>query len=72
MRLISREVKPAKIIEVGTRSVCQEELDYAKNTYIEFVSIQQIRKKGTKKSSSNSKPNLHLSTVFTCLWTWMF
>ena len=30
MQLISREVKPAKIIEVGTRSVCKEELAYSK------------------------------------------
>ncbi|HKZ88347.1 MAG TPA: arginase family protein, partial [Candidatus Bathyarchaeia archaeon] len=30
MQLISEEVKPAKIIEVGTRSVCKEELTFAK------------------------------------------
>jgi agmatinase len=49
MRLINEEVKPAKIFEVGTRSVCQEELDYAKKAGIEFFSTQQIRKEGTKE-----------------------
>ena len=47
MRLINEEVKPAKIFEVGTRSVCQEELDYAKKAGIEFFSTQQIRKEGS-------------------------
>ena len=32
MQLISEEVKPAKIIEIGTRSVCKEELAYAKKS----------------------------------------
>ncbi len=49
MRLINEEVKPAKIVEVGTRSVCQEELDYAKKAGIEFFSTQQIRKEGTEE-----------------------
>jgi agmatinase len=49
MQLISRLVKPAKIFEVGTRSVSQEELDFAKKAGVEFVSTQQIRKEGTKK-----------------------
>jgi len=30
MRRINEEVKPARIIEVGTRAVCKEELGYAK------------------------------------------
>ena len=49
MRRINEKVKPAKIVEVGTRSVCQEELDYAKEAGIEFFSTQQIRKEGTQK-----------------------
>jgi agmatinase len=44
MRLVNQEVKPAKIIEVGTRSVSQEELAYAKKAGIEFFTTQQIRK----------------------------
>jgi agmatinase len=43
MRRINEEVKPAKIIEVGTRAVCKEELAYAKKAGIEFLPAQQIR-----------------------------
>jgi len=46
MRRISEEVKPAKIIEVGTRAMCKEELTYAKKAGIEFLTSHQIRKEG--------------------------
>jgi agmatinase len=35
MRRINEDVKPAKILEVGTRAVCKEELDYAKEAGIQ-------------------------------------
>jgi agmatinase len=47
MRCINEEVKPAKIIEVGTRAVCKEELAYAKECGIEFFTSQQIRNEGS-------------------------
>ncbi|HEX9861660.1 MAG TPA: agmatinase [Candidatus Bathyarchaeia archaeon] len=47
MRCINEEVKPAKIIEVGTRAVCKEELAYAKKAGIDFYPSQQIRKEGS-------------------------
>ncbi len=46
MQLISEEVKPAKIVEVGTRSVSKVELAYAKKARIEFFTSQQIIKQG--------------------------
>jgi agmatinase len=49
MRRVCREVKPPKIFEVGTRSVCQEELDYAKKAGVEFFSMQQIKTEGTQR-----------------------
>ncbi len=49
MQLVSEEVKPAKIIEVGTRAVCKEELAYAKKAGIEFFTTGQIRKEGVEK-----------------------
>ncbi len=58
MRLINEEVKPAKIIEVGTRSVCQDELKYAKKAGIEFFSTQQIKKEGTQKIIEQLKQKL--------------
>ena len=48
MRRINEEVKPAKIIEVGTRAVCKEELAYAKKAGIEFFTMQQIRNDGSQ------------------------
>ena len=51
MRRINEEVEPAKIIEVGTRAVCKEELAYAKKAGIEFLTTQQIRKEGSKRSA---------------------
>jgi agmatinase len=47
MRRTNEEVKPAKIIEIGTRAVCREELKYAKEAGIEFFTTQYARKEGT-------------------------
>ena len=58
MQLINEEVKPAKIIEVGTRSVCKEELSYAKKTGIEFFTSQQIIKKGSDQVAEQLKEKL--------------
>jgi agmatinase len=58
MRRVCEEVKPAKIVEVGTRSVCQEELKYAKKAGVEFFSTQQIRKEGTQKVLEQLKAKL--------------
>ncbi len=58
MRLINEEVKPAKILEVGTRSVCQDELNYAKKAGIEFFPTQQIKKEGTQKIVEQLKEKL--------------
>jgi len=46
MRRINEEVKPARIIEVGTRAVCKEELAYAEEFGITFFTSQQIREEG--------------------------
>jgi agmatinase len=58
MQLISEEVKPAKIVEVGTRSVCKEELAYAKKAGIEFFTSQQIIKEGSEKIAELLKKKL--------------
>ena len=47
MRRTNEEVRPAKIIEVGTRAVCKEELKYAKEANIDFFTTQYIRKEGS-------------------------
>jgi len=58
MRRINEEVKPAKIIEVGTRAVSQEELHYAKKAKIEFFTAHQIRNEGTKQIGKHLKEKL--------------
>jgi agmatinase len=48
MRRIKEDVKPSKILEIGTRAVCKEELEYAKNSGIRFLTAHQIREEGVK------------------------
>ena len=58
MRWISEEVKPAKIIEVGTRAVCKEELAYAKKAGVDFFTSQQIRKEGPEQITQRLREKL--------------
>jgi agmatinase len=58
MRLINEEVKPAKIVEVGTRAVCKEELAYAKKAGIDFFTSQLIRKEGAAQITQRLKEAL--------------
>jgi agmatinase len=58
MRRINEEVKPAKIIEVGTRAVCKEELAYAKKAGVRFLTSQQIRGDGSRRSANWLKNEL--------------
>ncbi|NWG11674.1 agmatinase [Candidatus Bathyarchaeota archaeon] len=58
MRRISEHVKPAKIIEVGTRAVCKEELAYAKKAGIDFFTTQKIREEGSKQIAKRLKQKL--------------
>jgi agmatinase len=67
MRRINEQVNPAKIMEVGTRAVCKEELAYAKKAGIKFLTTQQIRKEGSMRSGNllreelDGYENLYLS-----------
>jgi len=58
MRRINEEVKPAKIIQVGTRAVCKEELSYAEKAGIEFFTAQQIRKEGSEQTAKELREKL--------------
>jgi agmatinase len=46
MRRIHEQVRPKRIIEIGTRAFCKEELDYAKEASIAYITVQQIRNYG--------------------------
>jgi len=50
MRRIKETVNPSKILEIGTRAVCKEELDYAKKSGIDYLTANQIRKDGIEKT----------------------
>jgi len=58
MRRINEDVKPAKILEIGTRAVCKEELDYAKEAGIDILTAHQIRKDGVKETAETIKDAL--------------
>ena len=55
MRRIKEDVKPAKILEVGTRAVTREELDYAEESGIDYLTARQIRKDGADKTAETIK-----------------
>jgi len=50
MRRINEQIKPQKIIEVGTRAVCQEELGYAEKTGINYITSLEIQREGLEKT----------------------
>jgi agmatinase len=58
MRVINEDVKPAKIIEVGTRAVSKEELAYVEQAGIDFFTSQQIRKEGATQTIQELKEEL--------------
>ena len=58
MRRTNETVKPAKIIELGTRAVCKEELAYARKAGIEFFTTQQIRNNGMEQTVKQLKAKL--------------
>ncbi len=49
MRRVREELKPT-IIEVGTRAVCKEELNYAKKSNITFITSSDILRNGVKET----------------------
>ncbi|MFZ7137573.1 MAG: agmatinase [archaeon] len=58
LRRINETVGPAKILEVGTRAVCTEEIDYAKEAGIDYLTTLQIRKDGVQKTVEEIKKAL--------------
>ena len=50
MRRIKEQVNPSKFLEIGTRAVCKEELDYARESGIEFLTARQKREDGVEKT----------------------
>ncbi len=55
MRRINEQAKPSKIIEIGTRAVCKEELNYAKKAGINFITVHEIREEGIENTVDKIK-----------------
>jgi agmatinase len=58
MRRINEKTRPEAMIEIGTRAVCKEELNYAKKAGIKFFTTHQIRKDGATKTINTVKKAL--------------
>ena len=58
MQLINEEVKPAKIVEVGTRAACKEEMAYAKKVGIDFFTSHQIIREDSEQVIKKLKEKL--------------
>jgi len=52
MRRINEQTKPTRIVEIGSRAMCKEELDYAKKADVTPITTQQIRKEGVEKTTA--------------------
>jgi len=55
MRRVHEQIRPEKIVEVGTRAVDRNELDYAKKFNIPFLTVQQIMEDGVRKTTREIK-----------------
>jgi len=51
MRRIYEKIRPERILEVGTRAACKEELNYAKKSHIQFFTTEQTRKDGVEATT---------------------
>jgi len=58
MRRIHEQIRPIQIIEIGTRAVCREELEYAKKSDIHFITNHQILTDGVEKTLRTIKKQL--------------
>jgi len=50
MRRIHEQISPIRMIEIGTRAVCREELEYAEKSNIHFITNHQILSDGVEKT----------------------
>lgn len=58
MRRIHEQIHPTRIIEIGTRAVCREELEYARKSDIHFITSHQILTDGVEKTLRTIKKQL--------------
>jgi agmatinase len=51
MRRVCEQISPKKILEIGVRAVCQEELDYAKKAGVQFFTVYEIERESIEKTA---------------------
>jgi agmatinase len=51
MRRINEVVKPSRIVEVGTRAVCKEEIEHAEDQRIAYVTAHRIMQAGVEETA---------------------
>ncbi|MGB9135412.1 MAG: agmatinase [Candidatus Bathyarchaeia archaeon] len=55
MRRLNETVKPERIVEIGTRAVCKEELAYARKMGIQYYTAKEILDKGVEAATKAVK-----------------
>ena len=58
MRRLNELVKPNRIVEVGTRAVCQQELEYAEKRGIRYISSLEICREGLERAKERLRDML--------------
>ncbi len=58
MRRVKEELDPARIVEIGTRAVCREEVDYSEETGIMMLTTDEIKRRGLEDVADCLKKEL--------------
>jgi len=58
MRRISETVKPSMLVEVGTRAACREEVEYAEDQGIVYITSYRIMQMGAEETAKEIKAQL--------------
>lgn len=67
MRRLIERIGPERIIQIGVRAVCKEELDFAKANKLRYITVKEISKLSLEQTASKIKDllspfdNVHLS-----------
>ncbi len=58
MRRVHEKIKPKSLVEIGTRAVCREELDYARQSGITFLTTHKILTQSLEETVKNVLDNV--------------
>jgi len=49
MRRLAEEIGPKKIVQVGVRAICKEDLKFVEETELRYITAHEIRQRGSRK-----------------------